>query len=191
VIDVCPILRAGDLPSVVDESVFLKEVSVALDSIRAQSVPRGTSVVEAARWCLGQVSGALLADGRRQGAGTASHPPLTGVFAPVDLEAVQADPACSVGFFAGVLREWGIGGVPADAEHGIPDAVRRLDLTTGCVHRLRGRVPVPGDPASTALDWSMGYVPFTLLSGEVGLLFGFAAGLPRGGRRGSPAGPRA
>jgi hypothetical protein len=186
--EVCPILRAGDLPSVVDESVFLKEVSVALDSSRAQPVPRGTSAVEAARWCLGQVSGALQADCRRQGVGTASHPPLTGVFAPVDLEAVQADPACSAGFFAGVLREWGIGGAPAGAEQGIPDAVRRLDLTTGCVHRLRGRVPVPGDQV---VDWTMGYVPFTLLSGEVGLLFAFTAGLPGGGRRGSPAGPRA
>jgi NAD(P)-dependent dehydrogenase (short-subunit alcohol dehydrogenase family) len=109
-----------------------KEVDVALYGIGAQPVPRGASVADAARWRLDQLSGALLADGRRRVAGTGSNPPLTGVFAPVDLGAIRADPACTAEYFAGLLQAWGIGWeVTAGVEQGTPDAVRRLDITTG------------------------------------------------------------
>ena len=178
----CPIFKAGDVSSVVDGSVFLKEVDVALHGLRAQALPPGAGVAEGARWCLEQLSGALLADWRRRLVGVASNPPLTGVFAPVDLGAVQADPACTGEFFAGALRAWGIGAdVAAAVQPGIPDAARRLELTTGSAHGLHGRLPVAGDRGDAgdhggpAPDWSLEYVPFSLLSGEVGLLFAFTA----------------
>jgi len=167
----CPIFKAGDVSAVVDGSVFLKEVDVALHSLRAQALPP-----EGARWCLEQLSGALLADWRRRLVGVASNPPLTGVFAPVDLGAIHADPACTAEFFAGALRAWGIGAdVAAAVQPGIPDAVRRLELTTGTGHGLHGRLPATGDDGGPVLDWSLQYVPFSLLSGEVGLLFAFTA----------------
>lgn len=176
----CPILKAGDLSSIVDEAVFLNEVDVALWGIGAQPVPRGASVAEAARWCLGRLSDALLAERRRQVVGTANNPPLTRVFAPVDLDAIHADPACTAEYFARVLRAWGIGReVPGCVERGIPDAVSRLDVTTRGVHRLRSRLPGSGHPLP---DWSMDYVPFSLLSGEVGLLFAFTAAADRPAR---------
>jgi len=177
----CPIRKAAQLSSLVDESVFLKEVDAAFRGLGAQPTPQGGSVVDAAERCLERLSGVLLEGWDGEVPGRRGDPPLTGVIAPVDLDATCSDPACTVDYFSEVLRGWKIElGASAAIEQRILDALRGLTMDTGVVHGLRDRVDVPGEPA---IGWAMRYLPFLLLSGETGLLFAFIAAQERPGTR--------
>jgi hypothetical protein len=172
----CRLHSCGELPSLVDEETFLAEIHAAYPTLRAHGVPDKIPLTEMARIaenCHEELSRELSTAWEKQFPGEVHELPLRGAFAPVDASTIQSDPSCTADLFIRVLRMWGIDPVTSDGvEQGIARAVRNLALEPGRVYGYHARLNLQEDQAIT---WMLRYTPFSVRSGQVGLLFAFAA----------------